>query len=135
MQDGQRVQTKDQTNKSADKIMVKMHLCAQWQSTLAVTHTYTEKKEEKRDLMQTKALGERTRTIINTTCGIAQRSQNLSESATEKNGVRIYVCFPLLILRSEMFLSRRRYHLTTICPRDTYGSHLGLTWLSPKNII
>ena len=47
----------------------------------------------------------------------------------------VYVCFPLLILRSEMFPSRRRYHLTTICPRDTYGSHLGLTWLSPKNII
>ena len=22
-----------------------------------------------------------------------------------------------------------------ICPRDTYGSHLELTWLSPKNII
>ena len=47
----------------------------------------------------------------------------------------MYVCFPLLIFRSEMFPSRRRYHLTTICPRDTYGSHLGLTWLSPKNII
>ena len=46
--------------------------------------------------------------------------------------VCMYVCFPLLILRSEMFPSRRRYHLTTICPRDTYGSHLGLTWLSPK---
>ena len=49
--------------------------------------------------------------------------------------VCMYVCFPLLIFRSEMFPSRRRYHLTTICPRDTYGSHLGLTWLSPKNII
>ena len=46
-----------------------------------------------------------------------------------------YVCFPLLILRSEMFPSQGRYHLTAICPRDTYGSHLGLTWLSPKNII
>ena len=49
------------------------------------THIHR-KKEEKRDLMQTKALGERTRTIINTTCGIAQKSQILSESATEKNG-------------------------------------------------
>ena len=46
------------------------------------THIHR-KKEEKRDLMQTKALGERTRTIINTTCGIAQRSQKLSESAKE----------------------------------------------------
>ena len=47
----------------------------------------------------------------------------------------MYVCFPLLILRSEMFPYRRRYHLTAICPRDTYGSHLGLTWLSPKNVV
>ena len=31
----------------------------------------------------------------------------------------MYVCFPLLILRSEMFPSRGRYHLTAICPRDT----------------
>ena len=34
-----------------------------------------------------------------------------------------------------MFPSQGRYHLTAICPRDTYGSHLRLTWLSPKNII
>ena len=27
----------------------------------------------------------------------------------------MYVCFPLLIFRSEMFPSLRRYHLTTIC--------------------
>ena len=38
------------------------------------THTHIQKKEEKRDLMQTKALGERTRAIINTTCGNSTRS-------------------------------------------------------------
>ena len=47
----------------------------------------------------------------------------------------MYVCFPLLIFRSEMFPSRRRYDLTTICPRDTYGSYLGLTWLSPASFM
>ena len=48
----------------------------------------------------------------------------------------LYVCFPLLLfLKSEMFPSRRRHHLTAICPMDTYGSHFGLTWLSPKNIV
>ena len=46
-----------------------------------------------------------------------------------------YVCFPLLILRSEMFPSRRRYHLTAICPRDTYGSHLGLTWVGSVSLL
>ena len=50
-------------------------------------------------------------------------------------GRSMYGCFPLLILRWETFPSQGRYHLTAICPRDTYGSHLGLTWLSPKNII
>ena len=39
----------------------------------------------------------------------------------------IFLCFPLLILRSEMLPSCRRYHLTTICPRDPCGFHLGLT--------
>ena len=38
-----------------------------------------------------------------------------------------YLCFSLLILRSEMLLSQRRYHLTAICPRDTCSSHLDLT--------
>ena len=56
-----------------------------------------------------------------------------TKSPVMQDWVCMYVCFPLLILRSEMFPSQRRYHLTTICPRDTYGSHLGLTWLSPKN--
>ena len=30
----------------------------------------------------------------------------------------MYVCFPLLIFRSEMFPSQGRYHLTTICLID-----------------
>ena len=47
----------------------------------------------------------------------------------------MYLCFPLLILRSEMLPSRRRYHLTVICLRDTCSSHLGLNWLLPKNIV
>ena len=53
----------------------------------------------------------------------------------QKTQWHYYDCFPLLILRSEMFPSRRRYHLIAICSRDTYGSHLELTWLSPKNIV
>ena len=40
----------------------------------------------------------------------------------------------LLTFRSEMFPSGRRYHLTAICPRDTYGSHLGLTWWCDRRL-
>ena len=39
-----------------------------------IGYSNLKKKEEKRDLMQTKALGERTRAIINTTCGNSTRS-------------------------------------------------------------
>jgi hypothetical protein len=55
------------------------------------------------------------------------------KTSFDYKGGALFLGFPVIGTLLSVFL--RRYDLKTICPRDTYGSHLGLTWLSPKNII